>query len=325
MIWYELNPSDTLFFRGSESLEMGADHFAQSIFPPPVSVLYGALRTYILRKKGILFKDYSEKKCNKELYEQIGNPGQSIEDLPFTIYGPFFLIHEKVFIQTPLIWYGTELQEKKNTAQKIKFRYLQVLPNEIPIKASKPILWALNTDAKPNNWDMIPLTATWTEWNNAIAPPLDCTVEIYNNEHFFIAEPRTGIALHRSRKVRTGHLYSLTHFRLKEGVALCIGLDKEIGLDSRGTLFLGGENRFVRYEKATLQLQPIPEKGKIFLALSPIPATKEANNSVIVTEKLQYRGGWDLAYRFHKPLEAHFPAGSVFSSKISKHCIPIHG
>ncbi len=325
MIWYEINPSDTLFFRGSESLEMGADHFAQSLFPPPVSVLYGALRTYILRKRDIGFKEYTERKCNKELYEQIGNPGQSIEDLPFTIYGPFFLIQKKVFIPTPLIWCGIELQEKKNTAQKIKFRYLQVLPEKIPIKASKPLLWSLNSNTTPTKWDLIPITATWTEWNNAIASSSDWTVEIYNNDHFFIAEPRTGIALNRSRKVRTGHLYSLTHFRLKEGVALCIGLDKDIGLDSRGTLFLGGENRFVQYKKITLQLKPVPEKGQFFLALSPIPATKEANESVIVTEKLQYRGGWDLAYGFHKPLEAHFPAGSVFHSKISKHCIPIHG
>ena len=40
-----LNPTDTIFFRDGRPFNMGEDTYAQGIFPPPPSVLYGALRT----------------------------------------------------------------------------------------------------------------------------------------------------------------------------------------------------------------------------------------------------------------------------------------
>ncbi|MEM8527890.1 MAG: type III-B CRISPR module-associated protein Cmr3 [Bacteroidota bacterium] len=40
-----LNATDTLFFRDGRPFNMGEDTYAQGIFPPPPSVVYGALRT----------------------------------------------------------------------------------------------------------------------------------------------------------------------------------------------------------------------------------------------------------------------------------------
>lgn len=41
----QINAADTLFFRDGRPFSMGEDTYAQGIFPPPPSVLYGALRT----------------------------------------------------------------------------------------------------------------------------------------------------------------------------------------------------------------------------------------------------------------------------------------
>ncbi len=41
----KINALDTLFFRDGKPFSMGDDSFAQGIFPPPPSVLYGALRS----------------------------------------------------------------------------------------------------------------------------------------------------------------------------------------------------------------------------------------------------------------------------------------
>jgi CRISPR-associated protein Cmr3 len=42
---FKINALDTLFFRDGKPFSMGDDSFAQGIFPPPPSVIYGALRS----------------------------------------------------------------------------------------------------------------------------------------------------------------------------------------------------------------------------------------------------------------------------------------
>jgi CRISPR-associated protein Cmr3 len=322
MIWYKLLPADTLFFRGSESLEMGSDHFAQSLFPPPVSVVYGAIRTCVLSKREIPFKVYSEHKAPEEIYRIIGRPEQSIEELTFTIYGPFFLHQNEVFVPSPLLWYGSQIIENSGIKKKVKFSLYKLLPGEYSIKASKPILWPLNSDNE-KDYQITSLSGTWINWNHIVAPPKNKIIEVFTKDFFFTEESRTGIALNLNRRVRTGHLYSLTHIRLKQGIALCIGLDQDPGLREEGTLFLGGEKRFVYYQKFNPDVKDLPTQADLFMALSPVPATQDANASVVITDKLQYRGGWDLARGFHKALEAYFPAGSVFNKKVSRHCLPL--
>ena len=53
-IWYELTPVDTLFFRGAEAMEAGLLGTG-ALFPPPVSVVLGALRSAVVRQSGSFF------------------------------------------------------------------------------------------------------------------------------------------------------------------------------------------------------------------------------------------------------------------------------
>ncbi|MFQ3620258.1 MAG: type III-B CRISPR module-associated Cmr3 family protein [Spirochaetales bacterium] len=322
MIWYELIPTDTLFFRGAEALEMGADHFALSLFPPPISVFYGAFRTQVLKEKNISYKDYAQHKVDAELFNLIGHPEQSIHELPFTIYGPCFYYSDEVFLPTPLHWYGIKEQQGE-----IQVRTLKKLPKTDIVKVSKPVLWTTPLPKSGSQESIsekyIDISGSWVNWNSIMQFQENQLLQFYEAKHFFIKETRTGIALNTQRTVREGHLYSMVHIRLKLKVSLCIGLDKKILSQPEGVLFLGGENRFVRYREINPSIKPIPNNGNYYLSFTPIPATTEAEKSLVITEKLLYLGGWDLAKGFHKPLEPHFPAGSVFNSKVSKHCIPI--
>jgi len=319
--WFTLHPADTLFFRGSESLEMGMDHFANTLFPPPSSVIYGSVRTTILREKGIDPKVFAQGRAEQKLYDALGRPQQSLEEIPFTIYGPFFWGDDKLFIPAPLLWYGVEVEDR-GTRKKIKLRYLKLIDKNI-IRSPKPLRWQL----KNSNEKIVSVNGKWVEVEalRHASKEEEREIEIFSDSHFFIQEPRSGIALYKNRKVRTGHLYSLIHVRLIEPFSLCIGIEPNPGLSEEGVLFLGGENRFVRYKKRnfTLQMNTPHHQNSYYVAYTPIPAIGINEDSLIITDKLQYRGGWDLAKGFHKPIIPHFPAGSVFKSKVSKHCIPM--
>ena len=65
--WYSFEPSDTVFFRGSEPMEKGHDHTANSIFPPPIHTIAGAIRTYFYN---------IDKKNNEKKYSHIVKIGE---------------------------------------------------------------------------------------------------------------------------------------------------------------------------------------------------------------------------------------------------------
>ena len=105
-----------------------------------------------------------------------------------------------------------------------------------------------------------------------------------------------------------------------EGVSLIWGLDQDCGLDKKGILTLGGEQRFGAYEE--LKTSPLfSESGIDYLALSPVLVDQKSSDALIGTGKISYRGGWDLAKQFHKDMRGYYPAGSVFNQNINNCCI----
>ena len=56
--WIEIDPLDTLFFGGTESMVAGENHEADTMFPPMPATLTGAVRSAILGQKGILPAEY---------------------------------------------------------------------------------------------------------------------------------------------------------------------------------------------------------------------------------------------------------------------------
>ena len=81
---FELIPDGKLLFRDGKPFSMGADIWAESVFPPAPQVIYNALRTgFIAYKNGDL-----DGFINKKYDDLIGNT-ESYENARFNINGFF--------------------------------------------------------------------------------------------------------------------------------------------------------------------------------------------------------------------------------------------
>ena len=94
--YIELTPFDTLFFRGSTPMEAGSMN-AVSVFPPPVSVLNGALYTA---------------SC-------IQNSTQFDDEIPFSVNAIFIKKDGRYFVSAPATWYY-DSDEKITSCKSIK-------------------------------------------------------------------------------------------------------------------------------------------------------------------------------------------------------------
>jgi CRISPR-associated protein Cmr3 len=315
--WYEFFPSDTLFFRGAEPLDAGMDYKTELIFPPPCSVIEGALRTAVLAQKSISVADYSRGHEIEELIGTYGNPA------PFKVIGPILKKNSVYYLPAPYTFFT----EEDESAAKIKVLVLEPLQEEIKdrlgIGAAKAVThWVRHCD------EATPLGGKWISLDalhklSRGRARLDTRTEILIHPDCLalsFTEKRTGIALESNRSVKQGKIYNANHVRLDRDVSLVWGLDSDCGLASEGVLCLGGEQRFGGYvlmEKAPC----FPETGHQFLALGPVPVSGPAEKYLIAAGKPVYRGGWDYKNQFHKPMKPFYPAGSVFSEKIEPNCI----
>ena len=305
MIWYSFTPVDTLFFKGAVMAEKGEDHNAVSIFPPTPHTISGALRTTILRQNGISIDEFKNGRFPKNIMESVGKPGSSS---PFNVIGPFLREENNLYIPTPFTWFVDKYLTNDNiyVASKLKSTLL-VFPREKKF-------WAKGLDSELEN-----VGGNWIRIDKMLHPKRSY---ILPNDHFFISEIRTGNALQTNRRVHEGRLYSFTHIRLKENIALVFGVNMDLPLADTGILTLGGEQRFGRYSKIK-PVQITHGSSELYMSLTLTKAQKEYESSLIATGKLIYRGGWDLHKGFHKPMEAYFPSGSVFDTKIEDNMIEL--
>lgn len=327
--WYSFKPMDTLFFRGAEPMNIGEDHSASSIFPPPIQTISGALRTTVLIQNEISFKDYDKDSFNDEkIVEAIGKYN---EDAPFTIIGPLFLKNKKLCVPAPYDWYiEIEKENKKfidESAENDEIKKFKIIKSSklktdsIKTKTGN-IYWAKPEENEPEENELVSLGGYWVFLEDLYLKSDE--KYILSLEHFVSFEYRTGIALQESRAVREGHIYAFNHARLHNDVDIVFGIDKELPIEDEGVLKLGAEQRFGQYKKLAENENPVfKNEGDNFLTLSIVPKSDAANQNVMAAGKILYMGGWDLAKGFHKPMGGYFPSGSVFSEKINENCIAI--
>jgi len=304
MIFYTFKPVDTLVFRGVE-------HTSTFIFPPSSYTISGAIRTEYLKQHNIDFKDYGKGKVDNKIIEEIGQAG---EKAPFSIIGPIFKKENNFFIPAPYSWYIEKNDNEKNE-QKKDFQINSIIKSkkiENPlIINNKKLFWAKGKK------ELQSIGGKWIKLNDLNNKK---ELEIFNLSFFVSFETRTGTAInHKTKTVEQGNLYTFTHARLKENIEIVFGLTKEIDLENSGILKLGAEQRFGKYEKIENPLKE--QSGNLFLSLSIVEGTKEANQAVVATGKINYSGGWDLKKKFHKPMKGYFPAGTVFSKKLNNNFI----
>jgi CRISPR-associated protein Cmr3 len=320
-IWYQLTPADTLFFRGSEPLEAG-QLSRDALFPPPVSVIQGAVRTAVLKQRGISFDDYKEGRCPRELTNLFGESGKPA---PFAVTAILLAKDGATYAPCPASWFvESGLRQNVDRPLDTDCKILRAAPlvdvaAKLRLHSSSGLGLPMvlpDTEAEPlaGNWLRLEclFTAAATIGEGDLLSLTDlCDIE-----------PRTGIAIDEKRKVRQGKLYSAGHIRLRDGVSFIIGIDRDPGLSNGGLLSLGGEKRVCGYVRSKPPSMPVGSSS-LYLALAPIKLTTEVQPFVFAAAKPITIAGWDLHTGFHKPTTTWLPAGSVFTRNIDNYCIPL--
>ncbi len=329
IIWLEIDPVDTLFFRGAESMEAGENHEVDTLFPPMPSTIIGAIRTAILKQQGIHPVDYLKQPDTwQKRHPFLGTPAKP----GFDLVGPILLKDNELLFPAPASWYAdiTHNPPINNTQYTVQAAEpLSKPPLGLCGSVSKPF-WIKN----PISSDMQPLAGMWvtssaftsiSKGQNKLRYREDPTeipvgeAAMLPGKALFSREERVGIALTRQRTAKDGHLYSTVHIQLRNGIKLAVGItsNNESCLAPRGILQLGGEQRICRYQTRSDLKTPQIEHSKLLCTISPINLStlpKELQNCPRASNKLVRVGGWDMQKNFHKPMEAYLPAGTVIAS-----------
>jgi len=322
MIWYEFQPADTLFFKSAAPLVKGENHSALTQFPPAPETISGAVRTAILKKNNLSPVEYKAGKGDKELIAVIG---EASTPAPFYVIGPLLKKGNDLFIPAPYSWFTDDekssenklknnMEKDKEKKKLYKVYKVKTIKSELLQTSSGELSWTTGQSS-----ELSPLGGRWiklSDLNNE-------QPEVLNTTDFYQPEIRTGIELEeKNRRVKEHHLYSLTHIRLKAEVSLVFGIDRQLPLNDKGILSLGGEKRFGLYHKTNIVNIPAG-RDELFMILGPVLTDDLARKSMVAVGKIMYRGGWDLAKGFHKPMKGYYPAGSVFNQRIDENCIQL--
>lgn len=323
-IWYEITPADTLFFRSAKPMESGPSS-GDILFPPPLSVLTGALRTAVLRQRGVSFADYKAGKCPKEVLEGIGACGEAA---PFRVIAEILRRDGETYAPCPASWLVDKDEAAATPEQGGKFSPVGRSPLKAALPSADAATLFLHSSAGTDlpmvrAVDAKPLTAYWIRLERLRkAPERFAPDDLLAAGELYDVENRTLVSIDANRKAREGHLYSTAHIRLRPGVALLVGLDRDPGLDASGTLLLGGEQRICGYAVAAGPKLP-EQAAEQYMSLAPLELTEALRPHVFAAAKPAILAGWDLAKGFHKPTTAWLPAGSVFTSNVNSFCIPL--
>lgn len=307
--YLEIIPLDTLFFRGSTPMEAGQAK-SESFFPPPVSVLQGAIWT-------------------ASCIEQ--NKPFLVESFPFSVTGLFIkkTMHntQNFYMAASATWFYDS--SKKCSSGKEFAGLSLVLASDhtadfekLGVKSSaKKVTFAVpKEDAKS-------LNGCWISTNfMSNKETVFSENDVLMPSDIFSVETRTGNAIDENRSVQKGQLYTASHIRLNAEISLIVQLDTNPLKNDCGKMTLGGEMRIAEYKK--LKNLALPSFGaesgaKQFVSLLPIDATDNILSELIASQKIQILAGWDLQKQFHKPTKSYIPSGAVFAKKINESCVPL--
>ncbi len=319
--WYVIEPMDTLFFRGSEPMEAG-QLTAAALFPPPVSVIQGALRAAVLRQNGISGREYIQGKAPGTVLEWIGKPD---EGAPFQVTAVLFSQGGRMFAPAPAAWF-VDMQGKPLRGADLTGKQV-VAPDTGAAFAALDALDTMVSGGMPpvvaTRYDALSLGGYWVDVDLLSQhAPVFGPGQVLVSTELYDLEPRVGIALDPNRKVVDGKLYSAGHIRLRDGVRLVVGLDREIGLATEGRLILGGELKVCRYE--SLEAPKLPHgQGKWYASLAPTPLTPDILDKIVCSPRPVTLAGWDMVKGFHKPSRTWLPSGAVFTAHVNAGCVPL--
>lgn len=328
-MWIKISPNDTLFFRSGRPFSMGSETWADVIFPPYPSTVYGALRTFLIFERGTL-KDF--KGGN---YKDIGTPN---ERGTMKIIGPI-LSNSKHNLSYFPVPFDLVLEKEKNKqnetlkqlkkVSKPKIFYTDYLFEDILIYQKRE-----QVESAEGYLDSI----TFKEYLQGQNGKYSLISE------FYTTEPKTGISRENlTLSSKEGYLYRANMIRLKEDYCFLVKIDGIDNMPEKGLFALGGEGKTVKFEKINdnplKDLEEINFKLQdgIFKLYFATPAifkkgwlpewvdekTMEGKRDGIKLKliacaigKFIRIGGWDMAKNEPKSMYKAVPAGSVYYFKV---------
>jgi CRISPR-associated protein Cmr3 len=317
------NATDTLFFRESRPMEALGE--AQSVFPPPVRTLAGAVRTLIGEHLGVNWHDFNE------THAQIADIGYGEKLGNLSFQGAWLACAGERLYPAPLHvmrkdekLFPLTLDTKTVRCDWGENVRLPKLPDGDEPKGSKPL---------ENAW----LNRAGLE---AVLQGKLPQNDIYNAKDLFTEESRLGIARdNATRSVQKGMLYQTQHIRPQAELSIEVdveGLPSDF-LNSTAMIRLGGEGRTAslcaRQADNTFPKASTNSTKFALYLLTPLYGSpcldfhrKKCSPTVwqgtlngialtlhgAITGKVQRVGGWDMAANKPRPVKSLVPAGSVF-------------
>ncbi|MEO0271907.1 MAG: type III-B CRISPR module-associated protein Cmr3 [candidate division WOR-3 bacterium] len=329
-MWIRISPNDTLFFRTGRPFTLGSETWAEGAFPPYPSTIYGALRTFLILKKGSL------KKFIEEGYNDIGSPGSKGS---MKIIGPIMCNNEGY----PLFRVPYDLVKSSSKSEKDKLRLhrlFSVKKPQIYISDDKMELILLHRGK-----EVVRQVYAYLDCKS-FKEYLECKKTEFDSispEKLYISEPKIGIARNRiTLTSKEAQIYRIPMTRLTHNNGLLVRIDEVSDFPENGLFLLGGEGKSVSFEKlsnnplATLENVDFELKDglfKLYLATPTIfkngwlpkwinPETLRGKIGGIELQlvgcalgKCIKIGGWDIANNRPKPTFEAIPEGSVYYFK----------
>ena len=327
-MWYRITPNDTLFFRDGKPFTMGAETWADVIFPPNPSTLYGAIRTWLIFEKGDL-RSFRRGSFESEL----GTPDTKGS---LKIKGPILVKNGELLFPSPL-----DLLKREGNGGDNILNYL-TFSNTPDIFISdyrlcKVLIWKGMEHMKVAEGYI-----TGIYLNDYLSGREN--LRLTEAGEIYTLEPKIGIARNRITKaVLEGHFYHIPMVRLRDDVGIAVWIEGVASVPESGIIQLGGEGRTARVERMDkgifreIEDISLSLDNRLFKVYFATPAFFEngylpswVNGDTFEGEyggirlrlvncvigKYKLIGGWDIARNKPKQMFRAIPAGSVYYFEI---------
>jgi CRISPR-associated protein Cmr3 len=312
-----INPLDTFFFKDGKPFSLGEETWADGVFPPSPSVIYGALRALY----------FSEKPDELKKANTPNDPTNNLK-----IKGIFLEIDEQIYLPVPADF----VVHKENNRDKCLLKVIK--PDNF--FSSQTTEYIAVTDGMMEKIENNPLFQK-IYYERYLDEKKIKKLPYKTSREYLQKEPKVGIGRNNiTHTTEEGKLYRVDMQRFQtDKIRIIIDID---GLESNsGFMKLGGEGKSANYEivndEEYTKIKPPKIDGKYFKLCLSTPTIFENGwlpswldektftgkfNSLklklltAVIGKYTSIGGFDMKRRSPKPMYKVVPTGSVYYFEI---------
>ncbi len=317
----QIEPLDTLFFRDGKPFSMGDDTWAEGIFPPAPSVIYGAIRSWILANdKSVTIENIIKETADLEILDL------------------YYQINGKTVLPLPLDYVTKKEKDKQTIYEEVLNKKIKV--ERLPIVEKNIISSVEAARLFFNNQNYILETI-----KNAFITVSDFSVYLNNKNNEIEAEMidikvESKIGIKRTNETlasEDGKLYRVGLNRFNNLKFIVRIKSKHLSENYSKLLKFGGEgkivviNDYLKSKKGAKRLRIEPkiktDKLLVYLATPSIfhNSTPDISQYIKTNAKLLGQitgkglniGGFDMKKKRPKTMYKAVPAGSIFLYKLN--------